>query len=253
MLDGDAVTKIADLAQAALEAGEHLTEVGERTYSTKALHLIEEPAENWPAALEVAGLDGLLDYVQENPDEIVLESAILHIVGPREVRVMSKVIGEPHRRQRQTFAVAKATDLTAGFFGQYLPVEEMVIALQTRFEDGGDRSAALKLLGNVKDEELATQADDGISQKVTVRAGASFVEMERVPNPVILHPFRTFPEIDPQPASPFVLRLKRGHGGGGIQAAFFEADAGAWRQSAIEDIREHLVGSAEGDLPTILA
>lgn len=233
--NGAAVREVATLAQQAMQADRHTVEIDGRQYSTKNLHLIEEPAENWPEALVVHGLSGILDYIQTNPDGVATTKLVVHVRNPAEVALIGVVQGDPHRRTRFAYVTAKAIDRTEGLFGFYKPVSELVVAIQTRFQDAADRAEVLRLLGNVKDEQLTTQQDDGVSQEVSVRAGVSLVEMERVPNPVMLRPFRTFPEIEEQPASPFVLRLRKGHGGG-VEAALFEADGGAWKQQALDEI-----------------
>jgi len=55
-----------------------------------------------------------------------------------------------------------------------------------------------------------------------------------VPNPVVLAPFRTFPEVI-QPESKFIFRMQSGP-----QAALFEADGGAWRNEAMGRIKTYL-------------
>jgi hypothetical protein len=56
----------------------------------------------------------------------------------------------------------------------------------------------------------------------------------KVPNPVVLAPFRTFPEIK-QPESKFIFRMQSGP-----RAALYEADGGAWRNEAMSGIKEYL-------------
>lgn len=72
------------------------------------------------------------------------------------------------------------------------------------------------------------------SQKVTVKTGVASVSDAVVPNPVTLAPYRTFPEVE-QPESKFIFRMKEGP-----TAALFEADGGAWRNTAILGIKEYL-------------
>ena len=58
-----------------------------------------------------------------------------------------------------------------------------------------------------------------------------------VPNPVRLKPYRTFLEVE-QPESEFIFRMKDCHGG--IGCAFFEADGGAWKIEATQNIKAYL-------------
>ena len=92
----------------------------------------------------------------------------------------------------------------------------------------------MKVVGNIKEENVRQVGDDGVSQSVVAKTGVATVEDVKVPNPVILAPYRTFVEVD-QPESAFVFRMKNGP-----LAALFEADGGAWRNSAIEAVSSYL-------------
>ena len=59
-----------------------------------------------------------------------------------------------------------------------------------------------------------------------------------VPNPVRLRPFRTFVEVE-QPESAFVFRMRQ-DSDDGVECAVFEADGGAWKNAAMENIKKYL-------------
>jgi len=68
----------------------------------------------------------------------------------------------------------------------------------------------------------------------------------KVPNPVVLAPFRTFREIA-QPESKFVFRMQQGP-----RCALFEADGGAWRLEAMKRSKAYLEEELEGlEIPII--
>ena len=67
-----------------------------------------------------------------------------------------------------------------------------------------------------------------------------------VPNPVLLKPYRTFIEVQ-QPESAFIFRMQDGP-----RAALFEADGGAWRIEAMENIRAYLAKELKEELVEIL-
>ena len=69
-----------------------------------------------------------------------------------------------------------------------------------------------------------------------------------VPNPVTLAPFRTFRDVA-QPASLFVLRVQGG--GETPNVALFEADGGAWRLAAIENIKKWLEENITGEVEVL--
>lgn len=235
-LTASAVSKVAELAQDAL--GPKLVEVDGRTYSEEALRLIRQPALDEPAAITVHTLAAVLDFLDvEEPVE-----PVIHVVDPTTVHIVSKLQGE--RLQRFRYLEARANE--GPKFGSWLSTEEMVVKLQSQFTADHAQPTVLKLVGNVKDEAIRTQADDGATQKVTAKSGVSVVEELAVENPFELAPFRTFPEVE-QPSSPFVLRFRRGQGG--IEAALFEGDGGAWRTKAITRIADWL--AEKMDVPII--
>ena len=61
-----------------------------------------------------------------------------------------------------------------------------------------------------------------MSQKTTIKTGAENLSEVKVPNPVVLAPYRTFSEVD-QPESKFIFRLESGKEDTPL-AALFEAD-----------------------------
>lgn len=247
MMDGSAVTEIATLAE---RAAAQTVEIDGKDYSTVPLHDPRKPLPS-PATLTVHTLGGLVDYIEANRDKLDLAKCLLHIEGPETVSLRSELRGE--FQQRFEYVSAEVIDrfaaMPGGFrFGSYLPAESMIIALQALFEPDEQRAALLKLLGNLRDDVVKTQADDGVTQTAIVRQGVVPVVETPVPNPVNLAPYRTFAEVE-QPASPFVFRLRKGQNG--VEAALFEADGGAWRLAAIEAIAQWLQGAVPADLAVI--
>ena len=103
-------------------------------------------------------------------------------------------------------------------------------------DPGTDRELLLKFSGAVENGTVAEYGDDGVTQKVTVRQGIASKTDAIVPNPVRLRPYRTFIEVD-QPVSEFIFRMKDSHE---ICCALFEADGGAWKNEAMENVKEYL-------------
>lgn len=93
----------------------------------------------------------------------------------------------------------------------------------------------MKVIGNIKEENVRNTGDNGFSQAVTMQTGITSVDDVIVPNPVKLAPYRTFLEVE-QPTSEFVFRMKDGP-----RAALFEADGGVWRNVAIHNIKNYLL------------
>jgi hypothetical protein len=190
-------------------------------------------------------LSGFADYIEANKDELTLSEFVVHVVGPDRVDLVSKTTGEHHQRFRyitaqnyNRFAAVPAFD-----FGRWMDPEDLIIALQALFQGSNDLAKVLRLLGNIRDEDVKTRADDGVSQSVNARSGIAVVEKVDVPNPVTLAPYRTFPDVGAQPEGSFVFRLRKTPGG--VAAALFEADGGAWRNDAVLLIANWLGGRFE--------
>lgn len=108
------------------------------------------------------------------------------------------------------------------------------VTIKLEFIPDDEREILLQVLGNIKEENVRTVGDDGISQAVKIKQGLTSVADVIVPNPVNLAPYRTFLEVD-QPFSNFIFRMKDGPKG-----ALFEADGGVWRNDAITNIANYL-------------
>lgn len=175
-------------------------------------------------------LSGLVDYLREDID--IVESVhqpFIHIESPTSVKVLSS--GNAPDRQTFIHSIPLVPSIT---FGRFIPAEEFNILLQAAFVPSVDRDKILLCVGNIREENVRTLADDGVTQEVTIKSGIARSENAIVPNPVSLRPFRTFTEIE-QVESKFVFRIKDG----GL-CALFEADGGAWRIDAMQAIKEFL-------------
>lgn len=196
---------------------------------------LESPA-SMAKALEFHSLSGLVGYVASKHDDVPDNTALV-VDGPEGVRL----IGELTREFRQREVLAEAVPyLSPGFlFGQYLDTERFIVALQTCFEPGLAVDGILKVVGNIVAENVANVSDDGVTQQVTARAGIARKTDVAVPNPVVLNPYRTFPEVA-QPPSRYVLRLRRGSEGELPTAALFEVQDNRWKHDAVASIELHL-------------
>lgn len=217
--------------------------VSDRPYSIDQLHQVRDPA---AAAIKVATITGIVDYLRENPDELELKDVVVHVAAHDQVSVLSRL--RLPWRDREAYMIASRENHAQGFdFGRYMDTETFIVQLQSRIQDSDQRAAVLRLVGNLRTEKLQTNADDGVTQTAATRAGIVLAGQETVPNPVKLAPFRTFSEVH-QPASEFIFRLKQSREGELPQAALFEADGGAWKLEAIDAIAEYLKGKIPGEV-----
>lgn len=201
-------------------------------YSKDKLIKMEQPVAD---TLKVTTLTGLIDYIKSNIDKVE-EELLIQVKSNEEVNLYSPLNED---RNRELFLRAEAILPSNIRYDRFLDTEQFNIMLQSSFVDRGDRKTLLTYTALTQDEPVRTIGDDGVSQQVTVKTGVASLENAKVPNPVELAPYRTFPEVE-QPTSKFIFRMKEGP-----SAALFEADGGAWRNEAIKNIKEYLAKELE--------
>jgi len=231
LFDANFIDKIVGISDA------KVLEIDGRQYTTKQVSSVKKPT---PDELGIASLTGIADYINNDLDGIK-DNIIIWVCSPCTVAVISKLETTWQTRKRYMSASAFVPCVT---YGQFMDLERFNIMLQSMFVDTQYRADVLKVVGNVRDEQVQAYCDDGVSQQVTAKVGVAKVEDIPVPNPVILAPYRTFSEIE-QPASSFVFRMQTGG-----RAALFEADGGAWKGVAMLRIAEWLKGKIP-DVPVI--
>lgn len=182
-----------------------------------------------PGSREVYSLTGFADYIISDIDGHLShhKKLMVKVISPTLVALDSPIYGVESKSDR--LATCKA-EMPRIEFDRYLPPDDFQIMLMTRFVQSENRDKVLAFAGKIRADESLETADDGFSQRVTIKTGAASNANVVIQNPVYLAPFRTFPEVT-QPESPFVLRFgKEGY------PALFEADGGAWRNDAVHYI-----------------
>ncbi len=201
----------------------------DRTYLESGYNLLKNPE---PKALITHSLASIAEYAK---DSQLADNLIIHIESPVQVSLYSAL--ETTLMQQNTFMVAKY-EAPQFNFGQWIELERFIINLQAQFLDNSDRARILQVVGNLKDENIRTVGDDGVTQSVTAKTGLGSVGNVVVPNPVKLIPFRTFPEVD-QPDGDFVFRMKAMGGQIGIACSLTPADGEDWKLTAIGKIADY--------------
>lgn len=209
------------------EEKEPIIELDQGTFSKLSLIRVTEPVAD---KLTVSTLTGLIDYVKNNVDQLQ-GKLLIQIKSPQEVALYSPLNAD---RKREKYISAEAILPNNVVYERFLDTERFNIMLQSSFVENKDKTILLKYTGLIQDDVVKTIGDDGVSQAVTIKTGVASVATAEVPNPVTLAPYRTFPEVI-QPESKFIFRMKEGP-----SAALFEADGGAWRNTAILGIKEYL-------------
>ncbi len=162
------------------------------------------------------------------------------MVSPTEVRLLSCLDRD---RCRETLAEVRA-EIPDFQFGRFTENEQFIIGMQSKFADGEDKKVILAFAGNVKAGTVEKYGDDGVSQKAAIKRGVTSMSEVEVPSPCMLAPYRTFTEVV-QPVSSFIFRVKDDERCG-VACALFEADGGAWKHEAKENIRAFLEKSLDG-------
>lgn len=185
-----------------------------------------------PYEFETFTLSGLVKWLREDVDKLFERFPRLYVKVecPTTVSVLTPGFGRMNSRSRVAYCKALIPEIR---FDRYMGQEDFLIHLQTRFKDTEDFETVAQLAGNVRMENEAQTADDGMSQRVTIKDDVSAVKDAIVKNPFKLTPNRTFEEVE-QPTSPFVLRIKKG--GNGPEVALYESDGGAWKNEAVAKI-----------------
>jgi hypothetical protein len=177
----DALQYITGLANTRIE------KVGERVYSTQQLYSVKEAT---PNALHVRSLSGLVEYLKSKFDGE--HKLMVHVNSPTEVEAFSTFNRDFNRND-----YIKATAMIPSFsFDRWHDSEDFNIKLQSCFVKNEDRNIMLKVVGNIKEEAVNSIGDDGVSQSVVAKTGVASVGNVKVPNPVVLAPYRTFVEVD---------------------------------------------------------
>lgn len=229
------VEKIEDLANLTCTTNEG------RVLTSRIMYPIEQPT---PDTLEIHTLDGIVEYLDAMKDNTDSPRTFIHIEDYSTVHLCTDLYGT--EKQRDIFVTAKAYKVSHRF-GAYMPQNEFITYLQSCFVQDEIVTAILRAVGNIVQGAEQEFSDDGITQRAVARAGIARREFVEIPNPVLLRPYRTFPDLE-QPASRFVLRLVPGEDGRPPQCTLHEADGGAWRSQAIDLIKEYF---ANYDVPVI--
>ena len=217
----------------------NIQEIGGQTYSDKELERISYNPK--AASIGMSTLSSLIDYIKANIDEMA-ERMIVHVKSPTQVLFYSQLDSE---RKREVLVEVNA-HVPEFRFNQFTDHEEFCINLQSKFINNSDtdRVLLLKFAGTVEAGTVAEYGDDGVTQKATVKTGIASKGEAVVPSPVNLMPYRTFVEVE-QPQSQFIFRMKQ-EKYDGIQCALFEADGGAWKIDAMNEIKAYLEENLKG-------
>lgn len=224
--------------------------IGNNIYSDKRLQLIDTEKRAEP--IQATTLTSIIDYIKNAEAEHMCR-AFIHIVSYKEVRLISEL----DRDRQREILFSSTAQLPALKLNEFIENEKFMIMLQSMFVQNNEDMTEFektnidviqKVVGNVVDSTIQNYTDDGISQQASIKTGITTKETVILPSPSALRPYRTFAEVE-QPVSNFVFRMKNGQYG--PSSALFEADGGAWKNDAMDQIHEYFVKELAEDYPGI--
>jgi len=202
-------------------------EIKDQVFSTSQLHLIPESPS--VSAMSINSLVGVVDYIKSKFDG--RENLLIHIESPTELRLVDAL---DHTNDRRIYLKSTAM-LPSITFNRFMEREKFQIMMQSNFVANEGRALVLDIISHVVIKDGVVELkDNSLTQEVTVQTGAATAANIEIPERVILKPFRTFSEVDEQPASEFILRLNKEG-----EVAIFEADGGVWKLDAIDSIANY--------------
>lgn len=190
--------------------------------------------------IEVHTLATIVDYLKSGADD--RQPIMINVVLPSKVYVYGPMDGFGEREELMRATLVQDNVM----LNQFMDREQLNIMLQAQFKDTPDKKAIIDFISHLKEDKDSSEVvDDGVTQMATIKTGVASVGRAKVPNPVALKPYRTFPEVD-QPESQFIFRMAER-----MQGAIYEADGGMWKNDAIKGIKEYLASAISGKI-TIL-
>lgn len=189
-----------------------------------------------PLAISLNSLDAVVTMVKTEAVKTAERKAsiplFISVPTATTVEVFSRTLRD-EREERIKFYRANATDVPGWEPTVKLPFDQAAVALQTRFQDGGDREYCLQLLSNITTGAKITYNDIGVATTVVTQKGVALQQNQTIKPLVKLRPYRTFQEVE-QPEGLFLIRIdERG-------ITFTEADGGMWKLTARQTVAKYL-------------
>lgn len=179
-----------------------------------------------PATAHLNSLDAVVKMIKTEALSRYKGDGPIYIEAGQHDKVT--VFLQPNRSLRETRLTiydAQATDVPGWDAQTRLPFDQAAVALQTRFQPGGDREYALQLLSQITTGAKVTYNDIGVATTVVTQKGVSLQQNSTIRPIITLRPYRTFQELN-QPDGLFLIRIDdRG-------ITFTEADGGMWKLEA---------------------
>lgn len=230
------VNKIQEMTRNGDEV--RLTEIDGHQYYDSNKHHLSRIRDLSPARVEVSTLSGFAQMILEEREKYPIKLFVV-VDSPTEVYATTTLLGDLER----DIPYSTKTEPTRFQYGNYYGVEDFLIALRSRFVPNDDVNYLAQTVMSITNTKSIKTEDDGITQKAEARKGIALTGNAEIRPIVRVAPFRTFTEVE-QPESEFLFRVK--DIGDGVGAALYEADGGAWKKAAMENVKEYLEKALKG-------
>lgn len=221
----EAIEKIVSLA------GPKTFTAGEKTFIADNEGTYQEvlPEVYGPREIKLRSLDAVVKMVRT--EALARDEGIVYITVPThlKVEVFRSPMDVEDRYFRPVLYQAEAGDVPGWEPSVQMPFDKAAVALQTRFQEGGDREYTIDLLSVISTGAKVTYNDTGIATNVVTSKGVVLQENTLIRPVVELRPYRTFQEVE-QPMGRFLIRINEQ----GI--TFTEADGGMWKLLARQTV-----------------
>jgi hypothetical protein len=218
----------------------------DREWSDKPMRPVQGPI---PEEMYVTTLTGLTDLIHERVNNFDPKNVVI-LVSTHELVILVDRNADTWGR-RTTHVRASLPDVEQFRFGTFQDHEPFLIGVLSHFTETPDRNYLVQIATHVESGRIRTSLDDGVSQALTLKQGASLKTEAAVKNRLSLAPYRTFRELE-QPASEFLFRLRGGSETAAPMLALFEADGGKWKIEAMERIGRYLRTTLKTDIPVVI-
>jgi hypothetical protein len=231
------IDKIAELSKKGEAKENRVIELdvggGPKQFDAQSLKRIYDDPR--PCTLEVSSLSAIADYVREKLEGVDGSKLFARIVSPVEVELLESFSGD--QKMRTLYMRAKlVNDVTPFRFGSFLDTESFVISMMSLFRETDDLEKVLAVASSLVSEAKVAKTDDKATTKTQANLGVINTSGVEIPKVVNLEPYRTFRQVA-QPISSFIFRYRSE--GDEIGLALFEADGGAWKHEAMENIAKY--------------
>lgn len=189
-------------------------------------------------AIHLNTLESLVKFINENQQSLDIVNSIAVVNEDLNVGVLSR----PNQVDMTRTLIVHSENVPQAFkFNEFIPAELFNILIQTRFVYNEEAQYLFSITSRLNIDEGVELADDGTTQRVTIKKGMSAASMIGVQMParIALGPYRIFPEC-PQPVSDFLIRFK-GSKEEGAYVGLWETDGGMWKVQAKKLITDKLV------------